>query len=155
PGSRFGCRVCSDGHSRCLADADCPAGQTCASDEKAAPAEDGLTRECTEFLLTHPEKFAVSPTSPGGDFITPPVTACFGDVTDATPSSPEQLARRDLFLRAGFIPQSFIVTDMFFATIGLGEVVHRRTHERHGWGNVGVQFAPPMLSAAELAALNA
>jgi hypothetical protein len=156
PGAQFACRICSDGASRCLVDADCASG-TCGDPEPLAPPEDGLSRECTEFLLTHPEKFsdAPSPADLGGNFVTAPVTACFGDLTDATPSTAEQLARRDFFLRVTQLPQSFVLTDIFFGTIGMGEVFHRRTGGKHAWGNTGVDYASPLLSADERAALNA
>ena len=155
PGAEFGCRVCSDGTSRCLADGDCPAGEACGGPEPPAPIEDGLSRECTDFLLDHPDKFSENPTSPGGAFVGPPVTACFGDLRPGGPASPEQSARRSLFVRASQISESFITTDMFFATIGMAEVVHRRTGGRHPWGNIGVVYAPPRLDAAEQAALDA
>jgi hypothetical protein len=155
-GAQFACRICSDGASRCLVDADCATG-TCGAAEPLAPPENGLGPECTEFLLTHPEKFsdAPSPADLGGNFVTAPVTACFGDLTDATTSTPEQLARRDLFLRATQLPQGFVLTDMFFGTIGMGEVVHRRTGGKHPWGNTDVDYASPLLSDAERAAFNA
>jgi pimeloyl-ACP methyl ester carboxylesterase len=152
PEARFACRVCSDGKSRCLEEGDCPAGQTCGSAETPAPPEDGLSRECTDFLLDHPDR--INEGSLGGAFVAAPVTACFGDLSGTTPPTAEQATRRDFFLRASQIPGSFIGTDLFFATIGLGEVVHHRTHERHPWGNEGVTYAPPRLSAAEQAELN-
>jgi hypothetical protein len=87
--------------------------------------------------------------------VTAPVTACFGDLTPGGTASPEQAARRDLYLRATQIPQSFIATDMFFATIGIAEVVHRRTGRRHPWGNQGITYASPLLTPAEQADINA
>jgi hypothetical protein len=84
--------------------------------------------------------------------VSPPVTACFGAGPNA---SPEQLVRRDRFLRASQIPESFIVTDMFFATIGMAEVLHRRTGGKHPWGNTGVTYASPLASADEVAEFNA
>ena len=156
PDARFACRVCSDGTSRCLEDADC-AGGTCGALEPLAPPEDGLSAECTEFLLTHPEKFSESPspTDLGGDFVTPRLTACMGDFSGTVPPAPEQLARRDFFTRASQIPESFILTDMFFGSIGIAEVFHRRTNGKHPWGNTGVEYNSPLLSADERAALNA
>src|SRR2546430_16316201 len=44
---------------------------------------------------------------------------------------------------------------MFFATIGMAEVVHRRTHGHHPWGNIDVDYASPLLTPAEQTALNA
>src|SRR6059036_610568 len=44
---------------------------------------------------------------------------------------------------------------MFFATIGMAEVVHRRTHGHHPWGNIDVDYASPRLTPAEQTALNA
>jgi len=155
PAARFTCRVCSDGATRCLADGDCPAGQSCGASETPAPIGDGLTRECTDFLLAHPDRFSETPTAPGGGFVSGPVTACFGDLQAGGTATPEQAARRDIFLRAGQIAQGFVTTDMFFATIGMAEVVHRRTGGRHPWGNIGVVYAPPRLDAAEQAALDA
>ncbi len=156
PGAHFACRVCTDGTSRCLENADCPSGGICTDNEDLGPPEEGLSRECTEFLLDHPEKFSESPdpSDLGGDFVTPRVTACFGDLSGATPATAEQLARRDFFIRASQLPESFVLTDMFFATIGMGEVVHRRTGGKHPWGNTGVHYASPMLSPAEQAAVD-
>lgn len=157
PGAQFACHLCSDGTSRCVLDADCPAGQTCEGPEPQAPAADGLGAACTEFLLTHPERFseAGAPTDVGGDFVSPPVTACFGDLGGTVAPTAEQAARRDFFVRATQLPESFILTDMFFATIGMAEVVHRRTGGKHPWGNIGVDYASPLLTADERAALNA
>src|SRR6059036_2316466 len=44
---------------------------------------------------------------------------------------------------------------MFFASIGMAEVVHRRTHGHHPWGNIGVDYASPLLTPAEQTAFNA
>ena len=79
------------------------------------------------------------------------MTACFGG---PAPSA-EQAARRDLFVRASQIPESFIGTDLFFASIGMGEVVHRRNGGRHPWGNEGVTYDSPLLTPAERDAVNA
>src|SRR4030095_6441573 len=106
---------------------------TCGAIEPDSPPEDGLTEECTEFLLTHPQKFSESPSPSdlGGAFITPRVTASMGDLSDATPSTPEQLQRRNFFVRASQIPQSFILTDMFFGSIGMGAVFLRPKDRKH------------------------
>jgi hypothetical protein len=85
-----------------------------------------------------------------GDFVGRPVVACFGG---ASPS-PAQAARKDLFLRATRLPESFLGTDLFFASVGIAEVFHRRTGGRNPWGNVGVDYASPSLTAAEEAAIN-
>lgn len=154
PAARFTCRVCSGG-ARCLADGDCPTGETCGAAETPAPPEDGLTAECTDFLLDHPDTFSENPTSPGGGFVDGPATVCFGDLSGRTPPTPEQAARKDLFLRASRIPERFIATDLFFASIGMAEVVHRRTNGRHPWGNAGVDYASPLLTPVEQAAVNA
>lgn len=154
PGTRFTCRVCTDGRSPCLVDGDCPAPSTCDRPEDPAPPEDGLTPACTEFLLAHPDRFNENPTSPGGGFVEGPLQACFGDLSGRTPPTPEQLERKDRFLRATQIPEDFIATDMFFASIGMAELVHRRTNGRNPWGNVGLTYAAPRLTAEEQAALN-
>lgn len=151
PDARFTCRVCSGGDRRCLVDGDCPSDETCGAPETPPPPEDGLTAACTEFLLDHPDRFNENPTSPGGGFVERAVTACFGG--DAP--SPDQAARRDLFVRASQIPDSFVGTDLFFASIGMGEVVHRRNGGRHPWGNEGVAYDSPLLAADERAAINA
>lgn len=155
PGSAFACGLCSDGRTRCLDDSHCPAGQACDGREAPAAPELGLGAECTEFLLRHPETFSEVPTSPGGGFVEGPVGACFGDPTGTVPPTPAQATRRDVFLRASGIPESFITTDMFFASIGMAEVVHRRTRGLPPWGNVGVDYSRPSLTPVEAAELNA
>jgi hypothetical protein len=155
PGTSFTCRLCTDGQSRCLQDGDCPAGQTCGAAEPLPPPEDGLTRECTEFLLAHPDRFSESSTAQGGDFVTPPVSACLGDFGPGGVVTADQAARRSFFVRASQIPENFIITDLFFASIGMAEIVHRRTGGAHPWGNVGVDYASPMLTEEERATFNA
>jgi pimeloyl-ACP methyl ester carboxylesterase len=155
PGAQFQCGICSGSKRRCLVDADCKGHGQCSALEDPPKPEDGLTRECTKFVLKHPDTFSEDPTSPGGDFVTKPVTACFGDLTNHTPPTPEQQARRDFFVRGSQIPESFITTDMFFASIGMAEVVHRRTKGKHPWGNEGVQYDPPLATGAEKTAFNA
>lgn len=155
PDAAFTCGLCTDGRTRCLEDAHCPAGQSCDGREAPAPPELGLGAECTEFLLGHPETFSEIPTSPGGGFVAAPVTACFGDPTGRTPPTPAQQARRDFFVRASGIPESFIGTDLFFASIGMAEVVHRRTGDRPPWGNTDADYARPSLTPAEADDVNA
>jgi pimeloyl-ACP methyl ester carboxylesterase len=155
PGARFACRVCSDHRTTCLADRDCPHNRTCGDLEPPSPPEDGLSEECTSFLLSHPDRFSETPSSQGGAFVDGPATACFGDLSGGTPPSPEQQARRDLFVRASQIPESFVTTDLFFATVGMAEVVHRRTRGHHPWSNLDVDYASPLLTPAEREALNA
>jgi len=152
PESRFTCRVCSDGASRCLRDGDCPAGQSCGVEEAPPAPEIALTKECTEFLLANPDRFSESSTAIGGDFVDERVVACLGDGQDDTLAQQE---RRRLFLAATQLPESFIATDMFFATVGMAEVVHRRTGGKNPWGNVGVAYDSPRLSPAERERLNA
>jgi len=149
PAARFVCGLCSDGESRCVDDVDCPGGQRCDGTEPPAPPEDGLSRECTDFVLDHPERFAS--VFGGGAFVTHATEPCLGGTT----SSPEQAARRDFLVRASQLPANQIDSDLFFASVGLAEIVHRRTHDKHPWGNVGVSYASPLLTAAEQAALNA
>ena len=149
PDAGFRCNVCTDGTSRCLADADCPSGQTCGDLEASYPPEWGLTPECTEFVLKKagdpkPEPRFV-------DFVARHVIACFG----AGSPTPEQQARRDLFLRGTQIPPSFLVTDLFFASVALGEIRNRRTGGGVPWSNDGVTYDSPALTPVELAAFNA
>ena len=149
PDAEFRCNVCSDGMSRCLVDSDCPSGQTCGDLESAYPPEWGLTPECTEFTLKKPGDPMPEPRF--GDFVARHVTACFGG---ASPT-PDQQARRDLFLRGTQIPESFLFTDLFFASVALGEIRNRRTGGGVPWSNDGVDYESPQLSPAEIAAYNA
>jgi len=149
PEARFVCHVCSGGQARCLADADCPSGETCGGPEPVPAPETGLSRECTDFLLGSPEHVNENPQF--DDFVGRAVTACFGGDTP----TPEQAARKDLYLRATQIPESFLATDVFFGSVGIAEVFHRRTHERAPWGNGDVDYASPALTLAERVALNA
>ena len=148
PEARFLCRVCSGGSARCLADADCPTGETCGAAEPAPKPEDGLTRECLDYLLAHPDRLSEAPVSES--FVGQPVETCFGG---ATPTA-EQAARKDLFMRATQLGESFIQTDLFFASAGIAEVFHRRTGRKHPWGNTGVNYAAPLLTPDEQVAFN-
>lgn len=149
PDAHFACGVCTDGSSRCVADEDCPAGQTCDGTETPSAPEDGITRECLDFLLDRPERFGgVAGANP---FITRTVTPCLGG---ATPSA-DQAARRDFLVRASQLPDDQLETDLFFASVGLAEIVQRRTHGGHPWGNTGVTYGSPRLTAGEQAALQA
>src|SRR5262249_30294189 len=53
------------------------------------------------------------------------------------------------------LPADQVVNDLFFASFGLGEIVHHRTGGKHPWGNVGVTYASPALAPTEAATLNA
>lgn len=149
PEARFVCGICGDGKTRCLADTDCPGGQACASREEPPAPEDGLTPECTDLLLTHPDYLQAG--SNGGAFVARVTEPCLGG---ASPT-PEQAARRDFLVRASQLPNDQVVSDLFFASVGLGEIVHRRTHGQHPWSNVGVTYASPALDPAEADAVNA
>jgi pimeloyl-ACP methyl ester carboxylesterase len=149
PDARFACGQCTDGTSRCFDDADCPASQTCGATETPPAPEDGLTRECMDFLLDRPERF--DDVFGGGAFVMRAIAPCFGG---ASPS-PEQAARRDFLVRASQLPEDQLDSDLFFASVGLAEIVHRRTKGRHPWGNMGVRYASPLLTAEEATALNA
>src|SRR5262245_35318100 len=149
PDAEFRCNVCTNGTSRCLVDADCPSGQTCGDLEPSYPPEWGLTPECTEFVLKKPGDPKPEPHL--NDFFARHAGACFGLFV---PTS-EQQARRDLFLRATQIPASFLFTDIFFASVALGEIRNRRTGSGVPWSNDGVTYDSPALDAAELTAFNA
>ena len=149
PDAEFRCNVCSDGMSRCLVDSDCPSGQTSGDIEPSYPPEFGLTPECTEFTLKKPGDPMPEPRFT--DFIARHVTACLGG---ASPT-PEQQARRDLLLRGTQIPESFLFTDLFFASVALGEIRNRRTGGGVPWSNDGVDYESPQLTPAEIAAFNA
>lgn len=149
PDAEFRCNVCSGGTARCLADTDCPSGETCGDLEPAYLPQWGLTRECTEFLLKTPG--AVNEAPRFGDFVARHTFACFGG---AAPT-PEQVVRRDLFLRGTRIPADFLFTDLFFASVALGEVRNRRTAGGIPWSNDGVSYQSPALTPAEQVAYNA
>jgi pimeloyl-ACP methyl ester carboxylesterase len=140
PGAEFTCRVCSGGTARCLADGDCPAGETCGSAEAAPAPEDGLTRPCFDFLLARQSAPALLGNALG---------ACFGSSTPTT----DQAARLDLFLRATQVFPGFVATDLFFASYAIAEVLYQRTHGRHPWSNDGVDYVAPNLTPAERATL--
>jgi hypothetical protein len=149
PDARFACGLCTDGTSRCVDDGDCTVGQHCDGTETPPPPEDGLTRECFEFLQARPERF--DDITGGGPFVVRSITPCLGG---ATPS-PEQAARRDFLVRASQLPADQLDANLFFASVALAEIVHRRTRGQHPWGNVGVTYASPLLTAEEAAALDA
>ncbi len=149
PAARFACGLCTDGTSRCVDDGDCPAGQSCSGLETPAPPEDGLTRECFEFVQAHPERF--DDVAGGGAFVSHVIAPCLGETTPTA----EQAARRDFLVRASQLPADQLDSDLFFASVGLAEIVHRRTGGRHPWSNVGVSYASPLLSDAERTALDA
>jgi pimeloyl-ACP methyl ester carboxylesterase len=149
PDAQFLCHVCSGGKARCLDDTDCPSGETCGAAETAPPPENGLTRECTDFLLGSPDHVVEQPKL--NDFVARAVGACFGG---ASPSA-EEAAREDLILRGSGVPVTFLATDLFFASVGLGELFYRRVGEHTPWSNMGVTYRPPALSQAETNALNA
>lgn len=148
PGARFACGLCSDGASRCVVDADCPSGQTCSGRETPAAPEDGLGPECLDFLLAEPGRF--DSLDGGGAFVERVVEPCLGgDVP-----TPEQAARRSFLARAVQLPPEALGPSLFFASVGLAEIVHRRTGGKHAWGNVGVTYASPELTADERTTLN-
>ena len=149
PEARFVCGLCPDGQSRCLEDADCPAGLGCTGTETAPAPEDGLTKECLELLMKRPAWLELG--TGGGRFIERSTAACIGG---ATPSL-AQAARKDFLVRASQLPADQIASDLFFASFGLAEVVHRRTRGKHPWGNMDVSYASPALTAEEKAALDA
>ena len=86
----------------------------------------------------------------GGPFVARVIEPCIGG---ATPS-PAQAERKDFLVRASQLPANQIADDLFFASVGLAEIVHRRTRGKHPWGNVGVSYASPMLTSDEIAALD-
>jgi len=148
PAARFACGLCSDGETRCLDDADCAGGQLCSGTEPAPAPEDGIGRACLDFLLADPARF--DSVFGGSPFVARVVEPCLGG--DAP--TPEQAARRDFLARAAQVPADELASNLFFASIGLGEIVHRRTGGKHPWGNVGVTYASPLLTDGERATLN-
>ena len=149
PDAALACGLCTDGATRCLDDGDCPANQGCDGTEAATPPEDGLGAACLDFLIGPPG--GTRPDQKYDAFVIRRAAACFGG---ATPTA-AQAARKDLFLRATGVPAGSVEPDLFFASVAMAEIVHRRTNGSHPWGNTGVTFAWPDLTGAEAATLDA
>ena len=148
PGAALACGLCTDGATRCLDDGDCPADQRCDGMEPPA-AENGLGRACLDFLIGPPG--GSRPDQRYDAFVLARSTACFGG---ATPSA-AQAARKDLFLRATGVPAGWLGSQLFFSSVAMAEVVHRRTGGRLPWANTRVTFPWLELSGPEAAALAA
>src|SRR6185369_15640683 len=100
-------------------------------------------------VFDHPARFA--DVFGGGPLVARAIASCLGGDTP----TPEHAARRDFLVRASQIPADQLESDLFFATVALGEIVHRRTNGKRPWGNVGVVYASPLLTPDERAALDA
>ena len=76
------------------------------------------------------------------------VNACMGIVPPTIPT-PEQQARLFKFLSATGLPANFIITDLFFATNGLSNLIFDRgkLNGGQGVGNVGVEYSDPDINA--------
>jgi hypothetical protein len=148
PGAAFVCGVCSGSRSRCVIDADCAAGETCSDLEEPSRPEQGLTRECLDFLLANPDRLSETPAPQS--FVGLRAGACFGGDTP----TPDQAARKDRFMRTTQLAANFVQTDLLFASAGIAEVYHKRTKRRVPWSNTGVLYAPPTLTPEEQQGLN-
>jgi len=147
-GAALRCGLCADGARVCLNDDDCP-GSRCSGLEPPTPPEEGLSRACTDLMLGDPA--SGRPARLAGLSLTR-AGACFGRPPR---QSPEQAARRDRFVRALELPPSFEIPAVFYGSLGLAEMVHRRTGGRVAWSNVGVTEGSPLVPPAEAAALDA
>ena len=115
---------------------DCPGRQTCGAVEPAGAAR-GRAQRGVHRVPADPSREVLGEPDPA-DWA---ATSSPRGHAPAWATSPTRRRRRrrssprrDLFVRATQIPQSFILTDMFFGTIGMGEVFHRRTNGKHAVG---------------------
>jgi hypothetical protein len=148
PGAALRCGLCSNGVDVCLDDADCPGG-ACSELEPASPPEQGMSKACTDLVLGDP---ATATPARIVDLSLRRGLACFG--LSGTGSLAQQ-ARRDRFTRALEIAPEFDLSLVFFGSLGLAEVVHRRTGGLVPWSNVGVEERSPLVTPSEAAALDA
>jgi len=78
------------------------------------------------------------------------VNACTGVPLPASLRTPEQADRLQRILEAARLPESFLLTDMGFATLAMGDLVHdpQKLAGRIGTGNVGVDYGDPFIDGA-------
>jgi hypothetical protein len=76
------------------------------------------------------------------------VNACTGILAPQELRTPDQTARLEKLLSAARIPESFLLTDMAYATFALRDLVHGpgKLHGKIGVGNVGVDYGDPELN---------
>ena len=84
-----------------------------------------------------------------GEQVAAAVNACMGLFTPPEFQSPEQQARLFKFLSATGLPANFIITDLFFATNGISNLIFDRgkLNGRQGLGNIGVEYSDPDINA--------
>jgi hypothetical protein len=78
------------------------------------------------------------------------VNACTGILAPPTFRTPQQAENLDRILTVARIPESFLLTDMGFATFGMGDLVHDRLklNGKVGTGNEYVFYGDPLIDAA-------
>lgn len=76
------------------------------------------------------------------------VNACTGILLPAAARTPEQTARLATILTTARIPESFLLTDMGFATFGLRDLVddQAKLHGKIGVGNASVDYGDPVIN---------
>jgi hypothetical protein len=81
------------------------------------------------------------------------VHACFGILVPPPLRTPAQQARLAAFRALTTIPENFVLTDMGFATFGLGDLTHDhdKLKGRIGVGNADVDYGEPMNGLIERA----
>jgi hypothetical protein len=86
----------------------------------------------------------------GEEEITTAVDACTGIAKPASRRSAGEKARLKQLLQNAGIDESFLVTDMLFATEGMADLTHDRAKLRgkQGIGNIGVTYADPEIDAS-------
>ena len=100
------------------------------------PPEDGLTASAPTLIFDHPERFdrrlrRRAAVSRAIDLVS----------RRRTRRRPSRPPARDFLVRASQLPANQLESNLFFASVALGEIVHRRTRGKHPWGNVGVTYA--------------
>ena len=84
-----------------------------------------------------------------GEQLAAAVNACMGILTPPAFQTPEQQARLLKFLSATGLPANFIITDLFFGTNGLSNLIFDpgKLNGGQGVGNVGVEYSDPDINA--------
>lgn len=78
------------------------------------------------------------------------VHACTGILAPAAHRTPGQNVRLKKILDTLLIPESFLLTDMGYATFGMSDLVHdpRKLAGKLGTGNAGVDYGDPAINAS-------
>lgn len=85
-----------------------------------------------------------------GDDVAIATHVCMGTLAPPAFRTSDQQERMDRFLAVTTIPENFIVTDMFFATNGIQNLIFdpRKLEGGQGLGNIGVTYSDPEVDAS-------